>query len=100
MLIRLRSYGDSAQVGIVLRRLLVEEEERFGRYAERLDIADHHIALAGSRITDQKQRVEILKEKGLDTAEAERLLRNMLGLRDLLVAARKAWAESTNYIAR
>jgi hypothetical protein len=77
----------------LLRKLLFIEEERFNRYSERLQITQRNIAKSDSRIVDQERRIEVLKANGSQTTEAEQLLNNMLSVRELLINARRRWAD-------
>lgn len=43
---------------------------------EHLALADRHIAEGDARISKQRRLVEQMAEKGQDTVEAERMLRN------------------------
>lgn len=75
----------------LLRRLLVEEEDRLGQSLERFDIMDRHIGRTNFLIAQHRLRVEQMRARGQDVAEAERLLDNMLDVEKLLVRTRNTW---------
>ncbi len=64
-----------------LRTLLIEEEDRFGQRAERLDRAEAHIASSKFRIEELERAIDRLRGGGHDVRTAERVLASM---RDLL----------------
>lgn len=69
----------------LLRKLLVEEEDRFGAGAERSQMAGQHIETCNLYISKQKLLVQKLNGNGdpAQLREAKRLLINLLELRDL-----------------
>jgi hypothetical protein len=66
-----------------LRRLLIEEENRFGLFAERLELAERLLGDGATRIEEQTRVVESLKAQGADPTEAERLLRNFVRVQEI-----------------
>jgi hypothetical protein len=74
---RLRSEDDPA-TRTSLRRLLIEEEDKFGRKAERLSNLHRHIAEGRRRIEIQKALITKLKTVGKDARLAESTLSNLL----------------------
>ena len=71
--LRLSDARDDDERGL-LQDLLVQEESRFGYYAEQLDIADAFLADAERRIRSQADRVEQLRGDGRDAALASEIL--------------------------
>lgn len=65
----------------LIRRLLLEEEQRYGLRAEQLDMADERIGRAKQLIRRQQELIVRFAASGQDTSEADKLL-NRLG--DLL----------------
>ena len=65
-----------------LRTLLIQEEDRFGERAERLDRAEAHIANSRFRIEELEKAIERHRARGANVATAERVLAS---LRDMLV---------------
>lgn len=75
--------------------------------ASRLALADRHIADGRLRIAAQAKRVEKLREKGIDAASAEQLLRVMqdvlnsfLELRQLIQPSQQAERSRGPYAGR
>jgi hypothetical protein len=64
-----------------LRSLLIEQEDRFGTIAEKLDRADAHIAAGHFKILELESAAASLRARGADVAAAENILQN---LRDIL----------------
>jgi hypothetical protein len=60
-----------------LRTLLIEEEDRFGETAERLDRAEAHIALSTFRIDELESAIARHRARGADVRTAERVLVSM-----------------------
>jgi len=60
-----------------LRRLLLEEEDRYGYYSEQLDFACQRLSDAKRRANRQKSLIKEMKSNGDDTQEAEKLLYNI-----------------------
>jgi hypothetical protein len=67
-----------------LRRLLIEEEDRFGSRAERLSDVQRHLAEGSRRIALQKALIENLIAKGQDVRLAERTLSNLFEIQRIL----------------
>jgi hypothetical protein len=63
-----------------LRTLLIEEEDRFGERAERLDRAEAHIASSNFRIQELEKAITRLRGDGHDVRTAERALTSMKDL--------------------
>jgi len=61
-----------------LQRLLLEEEDKFGRRAERLSDVQRHLAEGSRRIALQKALIETLKANGQEVRLAERTLSNLV----------------------
>lgn len=64
-----------------LRSLLIEQEDRFGTIAERLERADTHIAAGRFRLLELESATASLRARGANVAIAEGVLEN---LRDIL----------------
>lgn len=79
---QLRSQDDPAK-RTVLRRLLLEEVHKIGFNFEQLSLVDRQISEAKERVRAQKSIVERLRIKGLDTARAESLLGNLVGIQEM-----------------
>ena len=60
-----------------LRKLLVEEEDRAGHRAERLDLANRRIASSRELIAGQQRLITLFEVNGRDTTVAELLLTQM-----------------------
>lgn len=86
---QLRGEADEARRD-VLRRLLVEEEARFGGPLGRLDSIAVRLADCASRIEAQTARVAVLAAEGEDTREAARLLRNLEEIQTIFWGRREA----------
>lgn len=71
-----------------LKRLLVEEENRFAAAAERLQMVDRNILDGAARIANQTRLVSELKSKGHDAREAERILRTFEMIQGLFMSFR------------
>jgi hypothetical protein len=67
-------------VRTALQRLLREEVHRFGFNLEQLSMVDRQLSEAKERIRAQKRNIEGLRIKGHDTATAECLLNNLVGI--------------------
>jgi hypothetical protein len=78
-----------------LKRLLIEEENRFGAADERLRIAELKLAEGAERIARQRRLIAELKSGGGDAAVAERLLRTFEVIQELFERFR-----DQNYRAR
>lgn len=59
-----------------IRRLLIEEEDRFGVVRERLETAEAHIAKLRQRMHRQVDLIDQLNAAGSDTTQAVDLHRN------------------------
>lgn len=77
----------------LLRRLLVEEEDRLGHNLARFDIMDRHIGRTIFLIAQHRLRLEQMRANGQNVTEGERLLENMLNIQSLLVRTRDSWAK-------
>lgn len=80
----------------MLKRLLIEEENKFGATAERLNMVDRHIFDAAIRIARQKELVAQLKGKGRDPADAEKTLQTFEMILDLFHSFRSIIVENMN----
>ncbi len=63
-----------------LRTLLIEQEDRFGERAERLDRAEAHIASSVFRIDELEKTIGRRRCEGADVSVAERALASMKDL--------------------
>ena len=72
-----------------LRRLLLEEERRFGVRQEALALLDGYIARNGELIDGQSQLVTILRDGGRDTKLDEALLDSLVETRTLFLEYRE-----------
>lgn len=66
-----------------LKRLLIEEENRFGATEEHLGIVELKLADGAERIARQRRLIAELKCGGGDAASAERLLRTFEMIQEL-----------------
>jgi fructose-bisphosphate aldolase class 1 len=71
-----------------LKRLLIEEENRFAAAAERLQVVDKNIVDGAARIASQARVVSRLKSNGHDAREAERTLQNFEMIQGLFISYR------------
>jgi hypothetical protein len=71
-----------------LKRLLIEEENRFAAAVERLQIVDRNIVDGAARIASQARVVSQLKSNGRDAREAERTLQNFEMIQGLFISYR------------
>jgi hypothetical protein len=65
-----------------LRTLLIEQEDRFGTAAERLERADAHIAAGHFKIEQLENATASLRARGADVAVPERVLENLREILD------------------
>jgi hypothetical protein len=79
---RLRSEYDSDMRGI-LKKLLIEEEDRFAQSVERLNNVVRYIDGGNRRIASQKSLIRRLKDNGHDTRLAEITLTNLAEIQTL-----------------
>jgi hypothetical protein len=91
---QLRIEGDLSK-RYLLRKLLVEEVDRFADRSERLQMAERHIEACNAHISRQKLLVQRLSDGGNPARirEAKRVLINLLELRDLYETAREVVAD-------
>jgi hypothetical protein len=68
---------------VSLKKLLVEEEDKFGRDAERLSNLQRYIAEGSRRITSQKSLIRRLRANGNDSRMAEITLTNLIEIQRL-----------------
>ena len=73
-----------------LKRLLIEEEDKLGRRAERLGKLQHYIEEGSRRIALQKALVENLIAKGDDLSLAKRTLTNLVEIQRIFEQYREA----------
>jgi hypothetical protein len=83
-------------VRTALQRLLVEEERRFGFNLEQLSMVDRKLSEAKDRISAQERLVERLRIEGHDTASAECLLNNLMGIERIFKQQRQVILDSIN----
>jgi hypothetical protein len=80
---KLRSERDP-DMRMSLKKVLVEEEDKFGRSTERVRNVERYIAKGSRRIASQKESlVERLKANGRDIRLAERTLNNLVEIQRL-----------------
>jgi hypothetical protein len=68
----------------LLQKLLIEEEDKLGRNAERLSKLQRHITEGNHRIAMQKALIERLRANGHDIRLAERTLNNLSEIQRIL----------------
>jgi hypothetical protein len=66
-----------------LRRLLIEEEDRFGATEERLRLVKRRLEDNAALIVRQRRRIAEMKRDGADTSSAERLLQTFEMIQNL-----------------
>ena len=74
----------------VLQKLLVEEEDKLGRNAERLSTLQRHITEGNRRIGLQKAVIERLRTNSCDIRLAERTLNNLFEIQRIFEHHRQA----------
>ena len=77
-----------------LKRLLIEEEDRFGASVERLHMVERYIADGAAQIARQTRIVSELKSNGGDVAHAELTLQNSRMIQDLFMSFRASISEA------
>jgi hypothetical protein len=65
-----------------LRSLLIEQEDRFGTVAERLDRADAHIAAGHFKLAELQAAMASLRTRSVDVATAETIVHNLREILD------------------
>ena len=83
-------------VRTALQRLLLEEVHRFGFNLEQLSMVDRQLSEAKERIRAQERSIEGLRVKGYDTASAECLLNNLVGIERIFKQHRQLNLDSIN----
>ena len=68
-----------------LKRLLIEEENRFGFFSWQFDLAQRHIADFNTLVGKQSALIARMKAEGADITLASKSLKNLLVARDLFV---------------
>src|SRR5215469_5072106 len=68
-----------------LKSLLLQEEDKFGRAAEKLNRIDHLIIDGQARVARQKDLIKDLRSRGSPVEMAERVLANLEEVQALLV---------------
>lgn len=68
---------------VQIRRLLVEEENRFGYYSEQVQITSWNIKRCNDLIAKQQSLVADLRQRGGDPTLAEAMLNRLFELRSL-----------------
>lgn len=76
-----------------VRRLLVEEEDKFGRLCERLDILDQYIERTADHIRKQKERLDMMEDDESEIDLARRILANLEDIHRLFLDHRSAVKE-------
>ena len=74
----------------VLQKLLIEEEDKLGRNAERLNKLQRHITEGNRRIALQKALIERHRANGQDIRLAERTLDNLFEIQRIFEHHRQA----------
>ena len=74
----------------ILQKLLIEEEDKFGRNAERLSKLQRHITESNRRIGLQKAVIERLRANGYDIRLAETTLTNLFEIQRIFKHRRQA----------
>jgi len=69
---------DDPAIRASLQRLLLEEEDKFGRGADRIGNVQRHIAEGSRQIALQKALIARLRINGQDVRRAENTLRNLI----------------------
>jgi hypothetical protein len=73
----------------LLTRLLPDAENKLAATPDRLDKTEKHIADCKARITRQYSLIDKLNLAGYDVGPAEKLLRDLIEIHDLLVRQRQ-----------
>jgi len=68
-----------------LKRLLIEEENRFGFFSWQFDLAQRHIADFNTLVEKQRVLIAQMKTEGADITLASKSLENLLVAEDLFV---------------
>ena len=68
-----------------LKRLLIEEENRFGFFSWQFDLAQRHIVDFNTLVEKQRALIAQMKAEGADITLASKSLKNLLVARDLFV---------------
>ena len=84
----------------VLQRLLLEEVCKLGFDFEQLSMVDRQISEARERIRAQTDIIERLRIKGHDITRAERLLGNLVEIREIFEQQRQFITDSVNQLQR
>jgi hypothetical protein len=93
----LETETDSAKLGQI-QKLLIEEEDRFGSLAQRLDEAERLIRDGEERIRRQQALTQRLGEDGHDRARAEALLATMARTLQMMLEYRRKLADGLDGI--
>jgi hypothetical protein len=72
-----------------LKKLLIEEENKFGSHSDKLDRVERGIEDSQKRITAQDKIIDRLRANGSDCSAAERVLANFGDLSDLFRGRRQ-----------
>jgi hypothetical protein len=96
---RLRKEHDPAKQE-TLKRLLIEEEDRFGATVERLRVLERYIADGSALIIRQADLVAKLDGDGRDAREAQRALRNFHMVQRLFLDCRARIHEQVEQLRR
>jgi hypothetical protein len=67
-----------------LQRMLLEQEDRFGEYTNRLEVVQRYIRESTVRIDIQRHLIAKMEAAGYDVSQAIRALENSAQVRDLL----------------
>ena len=69
---------------LVLGKFLLEEEDRFARTAEQLDLTDHYLTRCRANIERHEGAMSRLRDAGVDTTTGDRIMLNLMHIRALL----------------
>ncbi|CDX31267.1 conserved hypothetical protein [Mesorhizobium sp. ORS 3359] len=75
-----------------LQKLLIEEEDKFARLSEQLEVMDQNLFRISDLALQQRARIYSLRANGVDTALAQKHLANLEALNCLFVQRRRAIA--------
>jgi hypothetical protein len=69
----------------MLRRLLLEEEHRFGLCVSQMEMAQRYIGEGAARIEKQKTLISKMKSDGNNITEENRVLKNLEDIQNLFI---------------
>ena len=80
-----------------VRRLLLEEEDRFGQLSERLEIAAQHLRRGAERIREQRSLVSRLERDGRDAELARQTLGHLEDIQQLFACFQQSLLDMMNH---